>query len=87
MAASDGKEAGKEAGKGQVKGRTTGQFRCLYCFKHLAPPRGATEFTCPNCGYAWRVWWFNPGEPRIRGPVWDNHEKLTKEKMQQQGGA
>ncbi|RLB90377.1 MAG: hypothetical protein DRH26_09800 [Deltaproteobacteria bacterium] len=81
MAASNKKETVKQA----VAGRTTGQFRCLYCFKRLSPPRGATEFTCPNCNYAWRVWWFNPGEPRIRGPVWENYEKLTKEKMQQGG--
>ncbi|MFO7749421.1 MAG: hypothetical protein R6V54_04955 [Desulfobacteraceae bacterium] len=34
----------KRGGKGDVKGRTTGKFRCLYCFEHLAPPEGATEF-------------------------------------------
>ncbi|MCF8045702.1 MAG: hypothetical protein K9J83_07555 [Desulfarculaceae bacterium] len=74
-----------ESGSNGVKDRTTGQFRCLYCFTRVKPPRGAETFTCENCGYAWRIWWFSPTEPRIRGPVWDQHEKLSREKMKKQG--
>jgi DNA-directed RNA polymerase subunit RPC12/RpoP len=68
------------------KGRTTGKFRCLYCFERLSPPRGATQYTCPSCGYSWRVWWYSPTEPRVRGPVWEEDEKLTQQKIKEQGG-
>ena len=70
-----------------IKGRTTGQFRCLYCFERVVPPKDATEYTCAKCGYAWRIWWFSPDEPRIRGPVWEKYEKLSREKMAEKGGA
>lgn len=69
--------------KSDRPGRTTGQFRCLYCFERVTPPAEAKQYTCPNCGYAWRIWWFGPQEPRIRGPVWDEHEKLTRIKMKE----
>ena len=72
--------------KERAKNRTTGAFRCLSCFKRLSPPKGATEQTCPHCGYEWRIAWFNPEEPRIRGPVWDAHEKLTQAKMDAKEG-
>jgi predicted RNA-binding Zn-ribbon protein involved in translation (DUF1610 family) len=70
----------------RAKHRTTGAFRCLSCFERVTPPDGAASYTCPNCGYAWRVWWFNPNEPRIRGPVWDSHEKMTQAKMKEKEG-
>ncbi|MFO7753634.1 MAG: hypothetical protein R6V41_10995 [Desulfobacteraceae bacterium] len=69
----------------RVKDRTTGRFRCLYCFTRVKPPSGAATYTCGTCGYAWRIWWFSPTEPRIRGPVWDQHEKLSREIMKKQG--
>ena len=69
--------------KDRAKHRTTGVFRCLYCFERVKPPAGAQEYTCPKCGYAWRIYWFNPQEPRIRGPVWEANEKLTQKKMMQ----
>lgn len=65
----------------RAKHRTTGAFRCLTCFERVKPPEGAETYTCPQCGFAWRIWWFNPQEPRIRGPVWDTNEKLTQAKM------
>ena len=70
----------------RAKNRTTGAFRCLSCFKRVTPPKGAATFKCPQCGYDWRVWWFNPDEPRIRGPVWDAHEKLTQARMMEKEG-
>ncbi len=83
MADSSDKNA---AGK-SIKGRTTGQFRCLYCFERVEPSKGAKEFTCPNCGYAWRISWFTSDEPRIRGPVWETNERLSREETDKQGGA
>ena len=70
----------------RAKQRTTGAFRCLSCFKHLSPPKGATQYTCPQCSYEWRVAWFTPEEPRIRGPVWESYEQLTQAKMTEKGG-
>ncbi len=67
--------------KERAKHRTSGVFRCLFCFERVKPPAKSTQYTCPNCGYAWRIWWFGPNEPRIRGPVWEAHEKLTQQKM------
>lgn len=70
----------------RAKNRTSGAFRCLSCFKRLAPPKGTTEYTCPHCGFEWRVWWYNPNEPRIRGPVWAANEKLTLSRMAEMEG-
>jgi hypothetical protein len=69
----------------RAKHRTTGAFRCLSCFKHLSPPKEATLYTCPKCDYEWRVAWFTPEEPRIRGPVWESYEKLNQAKMTEKG--
>ncbi len=80
------KKTEESATKKVVKGRTSGQFRCLNCFERLTPPPGAKTFTCPNCGYAWRIYWFNPGEPRIRGPVWDVNEAQTQKIMAENKG-
>lgn len=70
------------------RGRTTGKFRCLNCFERIAPPPGSKTYTCPHCGYAWRVWWYNPQEPRIRGPVWETDEELAQREISddQEGG-
>jgi ribosomal protein L37AE/L43A len=72
--------------KGSVKARTKGQFRCLYCFTRVSPSKGAKVFTCEKCGYSWRIWWFGPEDPRIRGPVWDDYEKRTQKIMDKEGG-
>ncbi len=77
----------RNASKKSIKGRTTGQFRCLYCFKRVKPSKGAEQFICPHCGYAWRISWVNPDEPRIRGPVWETNERLSREETEKQGGA
>ena len=76
----------KNIDKKTVKGRTSGQFRCLYCFKRITAPPGAKSTTCPHCGYAWRISWFSPGEPRIRGPVWENNEAMTRKIMAESKG-
>jgi hypothetical protein len=34
---------------------------------------------CPNCGFEWRISWLFNDVPRIRGPVWEVNDKLTKE--------
>lgn len=70
----------------RTQGRTRGQFRCLYCFERNSPPQGSKVYTCPHCGYSWRIWWFKPDEPRIRGPVWEDDEKLTQQIIKEQGG-
>ncbi|NWF78279.1 MAG: hypothetical protein HXY36_06810 [Chloroflexi bacterium] len=62
-----------------AKGRTLGAFRCLNCFVRISPPKGATTYKCPHCGFEWRVSWPLPDLPRIRGPVWEVNRRLAEE--------
>jgi LSD1 subclass zinc finger protein len=62
-------------------GRSSGKFRCHNCMTRIAPPAGAKQVKCENCGFEWRVSWLGPTFPRIRGPVWDVNRRLTEEAL------
>lgn len=64
------KKTAKTKGSEKEKSRI-GQVRCLNCFERYRVPPKAEKFTCPSCGWEWRVAWVNPKLAKIRGPMWD----------------
>lgn len=56
------------------KGKRIGEVRCLNCFTRFWPAPGATEASCPECGWVWLISW--SGElAKIRKPAWENWER------------
>lgn len=68
------------------KTRSSGAFRCLQCFERFTATVGTEIYTCPRCGFEWRLSWLIPGQPRIRGPVWDVNRKLAEEEFKKRKG-
>ncbi len=62
-----------------ARGRSKGQVRCMNCLQRITPPTGVKSMKCSNCGFEWRISWLFTDVPRIRGPVWEVNDKLTKE--------
>lgn len=52
------------------KGSGKERVRCLNCFERFAPPKGASQATCPKCQMEWRLTWSSPTSVKVRGPVW-----------------
>jgi rRNA maturation endonuclease Nob1 len=64
------KKTGKTKDSEKARSRI-GEVRCLNCFERYRVPPKAEKFTCPSCGWEWRVSWVNPKLAKIRGPMWD----------------
>ena len=51
-----------------------GEVRCPNCFERFWPTKGATQSTCPACGWEWHISW--KGKlAKIRKPVWESWER------------
>jgi hypothetical protein len=53
--------------------------RCLNCFERFRPPARAERATCPKCAVEWRISYPYPGNPKIRGPVWEKYPSVPRE--------
>ena len=61
-----------------------GQVRCQNCFERFRPLPGATQSTCPGCGWEWYISW-KGNLAKIRKPVWESWERRMTEPEQAKG--
>ena len=74
---------GKKSESKRSAGRV-GQLRCHNCSERFAPPLGAEQAACPNCGFEWMISW--KGKlAKIRKPVWESWERQMAEIERSEG--